>query len=261
MPFCSNCGNELKTGAKFCNKCGAQMGVPDPGACPVCLKPVTGNEKFCVHCGASIASPVSSRPLAPHQTAAPPARIPITQGPPSPPVYTTPQVLPPVKRKKKGGCIWKSLLVLLFLVAAGLTALYFLGDEPNTPDQGEGGLTGTDIPGIVSIYDSIPEETITETTVDTGDPQQAAETVEEAFARADTNLLKQMLTPTSREIYKEAFKEIKPYMSEYSKAFSTRKLKISTPIYSLYEFTDETGKIFTAEFALSDDGQWKLVRF
>lgn len=263
MPFCSNCGNELKSGAKFCNKCGAQMGVPDPGACPVCLKPVTGNEKFCVHCGASIANPVSSRPSAPPQV--PPARSTITTGAPSPPAYTNPQVLPQQKKKKKGGCIWKSLLVLMLLVAAGLTVLYFLGDEPgdksNSSDLAEEGLTGTDIPGIVSIYDSIPEETITETTLDTGDPQQAAESVEEAFARADTNLLKQMLTPASREIYKEAFKEIKPYMSEYSKAFSNRKLKISTPIYSLYEFTDETGKIFTAEFALSDDGQWKLVRF
>ena len=73
--------------------------------------------------------------------------------------------------------------------------------------------------------------------------------------------LKKMLTPSSQEVYKEVFREIKPYMSEYSKAFSNRKLKMSTPIYSLYEFTDEAGKKYTAEFALSDDGQWKLVRF
>lgn len=50
-------------------------------------------------------------------------------------------------------------------------------------------------------------------------------------------------------------------MSEYSKAFKNRKLKISTPIYSLYEFTGDDGQKYTAEFALSDDGQWKLVRF
>jgi hypothetical protein len=265
MPFCSNCGKELKTGAKFCNKCGAQMSVADPGACPVCLKPVTGNEKFCVHCGASIANPVSNQLSAHHLSTAPPARSAITPDPPSPPAYANPHVLPPVKQRKKGGCIWKSLLVLMLLVAAGLTVLYFIGDEPgdnsNSSDLAEEGLTGTDIPGIVSIYDSVPEETITETNVDTGDPQQAAITVEDAFARADTNLLKQMLTPDSREIYKEAFREIKPFMNEYSKAFSNRKLKISTPIYSLYEFTDADGKKYTAEFALSDDGQWKLVRF
>jgi len=235
------------------------MGVANSGACPACLKPVTGNEKFCVHCGAAIAGPVSSKPEVSRQTEAPKSTPAPAQT--SPPVYHTPPVSTPVKKKKKGGCLWKSLLLLLLLAAAGLTALYFLGDDLNMPGHGEGGLTGTDIPGIVSIDDSTSGEFITETTVDTGDPKQAAETVEEAFARGDTTLLKQMLTPNSRLIYKAAFREIKPYMSEYSKAFSKRKLKISTPIYSLYEFTDESGKKFTAEFALSDDGQWKLVRF
>ncbi len=214
------------------------MGVPDSGACPACLKPVTGNEKFCVHCGAAIAGPVSSKPAASRQTEAPKPKSTPTLTKPSPPAY----IAPPVKQKKKGGCLWKSLLLLLLLVVAGLTALYFLGDDLNKPGHGEGGLTGTDIPGIVSIDDSTSGETIPETTVDTGDPKQAAETVEQAFARADTALLKQMLTPNSRQIYKAAFREIKPYMSEYSKAFGKRKLKISTPIYSLYEFTDESGK-------------------
>lgn len=253
MPFCSNCGNALKPGTKFCSKCGAQMSLPGMAACPVCHKPVIGDEKFCVHCGTSIARSENGDKRSPNQSTSPPAVHQQTSSQPAQISYTL--------KKKKGGCLKKSLLILLFLIVGGITALYFLGDEPGIPGIGQRELTGTDIPGIVSIDDTMPEDAMEEITVDTGDPQQAAKTVEDAFARADTALLKQMLTPSSREIYKEAFREIKPYMNEYSKAFSKRKLKISTPIYSLFEFSDEDGKKYTAEFALSDDGQWKLVRF
>ena len=237
------------------------MRIPDSGACPVCRRPVAGNEKFCPHCGASTASQVSSHTPPAAHSANPPVKSAPKPGPSSPPVYVTPPVSPVVRPKKKGGCVWKSLLVLVLLIVAALTALYFYGDDGRISGKGSGELTGTDIPGIVSVDDTVTEAAIAETNVDTGDPKQAAETVEDAFARADTTLLRQMLTPGSQVIYKEAFKEIKPYMSEYSKAFSTRKLKISTPIYALYEFMDVNGKKYTAEFALSDDGQWKLVRF
>ena len=256
MPFCSNCGNVIKTGAKFCSKCGAQMSISDPGAGPVCHKPVAGDEKFCMHCGSTIAHAESGRISSPS-----PQVVPQPQASQLPPVYAQPPVSGQVKKKKKSGCVWKTLLILLFIGIAGITALWFYGDEPVGSETEYGELTGTDIPGIVSIDDTMSGETMNEITPDTGEPRQAAEAVEDAFARADTTLLKQMLTPNSREIYKEAFKEIKPYMNEYSKAFSNRKLKLSTPIYSLYEFTDEAGKKYTAEFALSDDGQWKLVRF
>lgn len=260
MPFCSNCGNALKPGTKFCSKCGAQMSLSGMAACPVCHKPVVGDEKFCVHCGNAIARPVSGNAPAPVQ-AAPQPQSPHPQ--PSQPsqVYNPRPAAVVAKKKKKGGCFWKSFLVLVLLIVGGITALYFIGDEPGIPGIGQRELTGTDIPGIVSIDDTLLEDAMEEITVDTGDPQQAAKTVEDAFARADTTLLKQMLTPTSREIYKEVFREIKPYMGEYAKAFSNRKLKISNSIYSLYEFTDEDGKKYTAEFVLSDDGQWKLVRF
>lgn len=261
MSFCSQCGHALKAGAKFCSKCGAQMSVPGPGACPVCHKPVAGNEKFCPHCGASAGSRVSSHVSPESHAAIPPVINAPEPGHHSPPVAVTPPVSPVVHRKKKGGCIWKSLLILVLLIVAAVTALYFYGDDGRVSGEGRGELTGTDIPGIVSMDDTLARESNAETNMDTGDPKQAAETVEDAFARADTALLKQMLTSVSREVYKEAFREIKPYMHEYSKAFSTRKLKISTPIYALYEFTDESGKKYTAEFALSDDGQWKMVRF
>lgn len=253
MPFCSKCGNELKSGAKFCSKCGAQNGVPDPGICPVCQKRVTGNEKFCFHCGASIVQAYGG--INAHNT--PPPQ-------PQPTYISAPHVQAPpipVTKKKKGGCLKKIVLTLLLLIIAGATALYFLGDDPFDMERKQAELTGTDIEGIVPVDDTIQQEIVSETAIDAGDPVQAAIKVEDAFARADTSLLKQLLTPASLEVYHETFSEIQPYMSAYSKAFSKRKLKYSTPIYSLYEFTDETGKTFTAEFALCDDGQWKLVRF
>lgn len=227
------------------------MNITGKDACPACNKPLTGNEKFCLYCGVSITlsgivdTSVLQQPIIPHASQ----------------VYNQQPVSEQIKKKKKGGFILKTVLIILFLVVAGITALWYLGKEPKGTAIDTGELTGTDIPGIVSIDDTMPDDAIQETTVDTGNPLQAAEAVEDAFARADTALLKQMLTPNSREIYKEAFKEIKPYMSEYSKAFSNRKLKMSSPIYALYEFTDEAGKKYTAEFALSDNGQWKLVRF
>ena len=261
MPFCSNCGNAIQTGSKFCSNCGTPMTLPDKAACPVCHKPVVGNEKFCMYCGNAIVKPVSGNAPVSKQAATSQPKSP-NRSPARPsPVYNPSPASMVVKKKKKGGCLWKSFLFLLVLIVGGITALYYLGDDPGFPQNGQGELTGTDIPGIVSIDETMPEDAIVETAVEPGDPRQAAKTVEDAFARADTAMLKQMLTPTSREIYKEAFREIKPYMNEYSKAFSKRKLKISTPIYSLYEFTDEDGKKYTAEFVLSDDGQWKLVRF
>ncbi len=36
---------------------------------------------------------------------------------------------------------------------------------------------------------------------------------------------------------------------------------MSGPIYALYEFSNSSGRKFTAEFTLDDDGNWKLVRF
>ncbi|MBL7903473.1 MAG: zinc ribbon domain-containing protein [Bacteroidales bacterium] len=248
MSFCSNCGNPIKAGAKFCSGCGAQMSAPGGGSCPHCHNPVSGSEKFCVHCGAPIAKTISG------QTSTPSPAL-------NPPAQEARQASEVQKKKKKGGGLWKTLLIILLLVISGLTALYFLGDEPGNPDTDHTGLSNTDIPGIVSIDDSISGESHSEVQPDTGDPGQAAELVEEAFARADTSQLKQMLTINSQQIYKGVFTEIKPYMSEYSKAFKNRKLRISTPIYALYEFSGEDGKTYTAEFALSDNGQWKLVRF
>jgi len=97
--------------------------------------------------------------------------------------------------------------------------------------------------------------------VESGDVRKAADLVEKAFTRADTVLLKQILTSGSLEVYNGVFREISPYMKDYAKAFRSRKLVMSGPVYALYEFSDGSGRKFTAEFTLGDDGNWKLVRF
>jgi hypothetical protein len=268
MPFCTKCGSEIPPGKKFCGQCGTPSATASSGAkCPACHTEISNNERFCKSCGFLLKpEPVATGNTIPPVIPASARAKTISQPSKYPPEHQPlgiPPPLPVQKRRKKGGCLLKSLIIVILLIITCAIILYFNSDLLKGPGRNSAGeLSGTDIPGIVSIDDTMAAEAaIAETEVNTGDPTSAAEKVEDAFTRADTALLKQMLTPASLEIYKGVYKEIKPYMSEYSKAFSNRKLKMSTSIYSLYEFTDETGKKYTAEFALSDDGQWKLVRF
>lgn len=62
---CRGCGAELKTGKKFCGKCGAPVPPPDhppvqlTTICPQCGTALEEGEKFCVNCGAQVPSPLS----------------------------------------------------------------------------------------------------------------------------------------------------------------------------------------------------------
>lgn len=226
MAFCKTCGAEISPGSNFCGTCGTKV------------------------------SPADTKK---RTTSAPPAGK-------------------KVKNEKKGcikGCLRPVLIILFILLIAGLAALYYfyqedqkqIRDTGSTAGTGEVEkqqvLTGTDIPGIVPIGDdgSKDESLVNVRSAESGDVRKAADQVEKAFSRADTILLKQMLTPASREIYKGVYMEISPYMKEYARAFKSRKLVMSGPLYTLYEFSDGSGKKFTAEFTLGDDGNWKLVRF
>lgn len=58
MAYCSNCGNELKQGAKFCDKCGTQVKTPhqEPHvsggtACPSCGSLIPLGNVVCPKCG------------------------------------------------------------------------------------------------------------------------------------------------------------------------------------------------------------------
>jgi len=48
--FCSNCGEKVPEGAKFCPSCGHKQA--GPAGCPSCHLPVPEGSKFCPNCGA-----------------------------------------------------------------------------------------------------------------------------------------------------------------------------------------------------------------
>ncbi len=66
MATCTNCGKELKPGAKFCMKCGAPVSAPvaqvksveSSATCPSCGKLLKPGAKFCMGCGAPVSAPV-----------------------------------------------------------------------------------------------------------------------------------------------------------------------------------------------------------
>ncbi|MDR0322318.1 MAG: zinc ribbon domain-containing protein [Treponema sp.] len=84
MAFCDQCGEQLNEGAKFCGKCGAQVGAVTPGqntptasSCNQCGAPLEAGEGFCANCGAKVggaggaAGSQSSVPMARHSNITP----------------------------------------------------------------------------------------------------------------------------------------------------------------------------------------------
>jgi hypothetical protein len=46
-PACSNCQESLEPGARFCTRCGSEVG----NTCPQCGVPVSTGDRFCTSCG------------------------------------------------------------------------------------------------------------------------------------------------------------------------------------------------------------------
>jgi len=216
--------------------------------CDNCGKALEQNDKFCSTCGTLVNN---------------------EQSKPSP----VPPVPPQAKKKKKGclGCFFKGILILVLLIAGGLTVIYFTTDwfdeikkewdKIQFETTGTGSSTGTaspatNAPGSLTV-EVPPGKTIKESK----NIQSIAGAVEEVFEKSDTTALKSLLTGASAEKYKGVYAEIRPYMNEYAKAFKTRKLVWSNAYYAVYSFRDEQGSSFSAEFAITEDGNWKLVRF
>lgn len=287
MPFCTNCGNENPPGSRFCGNCGTRQNT-NGETCSSCGKTLEENEKFCSSCG----TPVKNDP--PKPPSQPTPEEPkltkegrkIISGVPKPNQDKKAPTPHPMKKKEKnkGGCFFRTLLILLSIVLISallivvVNVLFVENDEtPATTAEkientGNGGLTGTNIPGIVDIepgdVSHLPEnrnkttEQIPATTFEEGKAlKKTAESVEKAFANADTTQIKQVLTETALKNYSGVFKEIQPYMQQYASAFKNRKLISSTGVYKVYEFSDDKGNKYTAAFALQPEGEWKLVRF
>jgi predicted nucleic acid-binding Zn ribbon protein len=273
MPFCANCGKENPPGARFCGNCGTELNTGS-GSCAKCGKTLEQNEKFCSSCG----TPVKTEP--PKPTSQPKPEEPkitkegrkIISGAPkqNQPVNPPPPIVSQPKKKKRGclSRIFRLFALLLVLIVALVVVLYFL---PDSSPKNEG-LTGTNIPGIVDIepgdVSHLPEnrdkttEQIPAKKLEEGKAlKKTAESVEKAFANADTTQIKQVLTETALKNYSGVFKEIQPHMQQYASAFKNRKLISATGVYKVYEFSDNKGNKYTAEFALQPEGEWKLVRF
>lgn len=66
---CTNCGNELNPGQKFCTKCGTPAPAPETKSmgmqCPACGKALNPGQKFCTGCGTPVAEAAAKAQQAP----------------------------------------------------------------------------------------------------------------------------------------------------------------------------------------------------
>ncbi len=265
MSFCYKCGKELTPGKPFCKHCGARVAPPIVTSnCANCGTPAKPGEKYCNVCGYSLSgtppqpAAAISQPSNPNtgNTTAP------ASGPNSPGNHLQmPYAASQEPKKKKRnclGCFFKSLIAVILLVVAGILSIYFFTDwlDDTTKE-----LKSPVIESQVDGSDAAIENQIALDKADAKNLDEAINLTEEAFANADTNQLKNVLTGSSAIKYERVYREIQPYMKEYARSFKNRKPEKSNSFYALYSFTDETGKKYTAEFALTGDGTWKLVRF
>ncbi|WP_372949297.1 zinc ribbon domain-containing protein [Mariniphaga sp.] len=287
MPFCANCGKEIPPGARFCGNCGTELNTGS-GSCAKCGKTLEQNEKFCSACGTPVKTeppkpPSQPKPEEPKLTKE--GRKIISGGPKPDHDKKAPAPLPLKKKeKRKGGCFFRTLLILLSIVLVSALLIFvvnvFFVENDETPatiaekteKEDNDGLTGTNIPGIVDIepgdVSHLPEnrdKTTEQILPASFHEEKALKTtttlVEKAFASADTTQLKNLLTPQSLKKYSGKFSAIQPEMAKYAKALTSKKLILKTDIYALYSIEDKDGNKFSTEFAQVESGVWKLVRF
>ena len=117
MPFCINCGSEIKENVNFCPSCGTKLDT---------------SERPTEHVPAS-ALVAETAPKVKEGNSTKEDRKIIDSEPR--PVQQKKQVKQPVKKKKKGGClkfVLKSILILFILMIAGIVIIYFLPDTNPT---------------------------------------------------------------------------------------------------------------------------------
>lgn len=136
MNYCPNCGAKATKNARFCGECGQKL---DPNlaqnetsvnVCPGCAYTSTGDEAYCPNCGTVLFKQSGSKkksegissPMVPASMA---AREPISS--------------PPLKQKKSSllGKLGKVLVGLLAIAAVAIAALYFIGDNLDSPVQND----------------------------------------------------------------------------------------------------------------------------
>lgn len=257
MNFCTRCGNQLKSTARFCGKCGEVVNQAIPKAnqeraenqiCNSCGAITNPGMKFCISCGNPLtASPPSayskSPPLPPPSSAQKPPSIQVAYkpGPQHPP-----DSIKPVR--KKGRAFLKFIASVFIIGGISIAGLYYYGTyEPGTAT------------GSIADEEALKaEKQLFENTLVKTD--SAALVVEDVFARADTAGLAKILSPTSLRLQRPYFTRLLPYMPTFASDFKNRELRFANERYAVYKYS--TGKgTFTAEFCLGDNGKWMLMRF
>ena len=279
MPFCSTCGNEIAPGTRFCGSCGKEQ-IVSASVCPKCGKTLEENEKFCSNCGAS----ANTTPNVEAQTrpeAKPEAKEPkltkegrkIIDAGPKPnqsqgKKYSPPPPNVPPQKKKRGclGCLTVLLILSIVVIGIGAVGIFFLNKFSDSEivekfKEGYNSAKKEQIHTPGKFSESTPVQQKSEAIKASRSVKQIASTVEDVFEDADTTRLKAILTPNGLKACESEFKKIEPYMAEYAKAFKSRKLIRSDKSFALYSFHDGEGNEYTVEFALGEDGSWKLVRF
>jgi hypothetical protein len=133
---CRQCGNPLKSGAQFCNKCGAKVAAtPLPAAqdsyCPRCANKVKPGVAFCATCGTRLAAAATFTPPVQRQYQQPYPQAPVYQQPAPVPVqqpygqYYNPYQQPPARPKRKKGWLVALIVILVIALAGGGTYMLF----------------------------------------------------------------------------------------------------------------------------------------
>ncbi|MEN6348934.1 MAG: DUF3352 domain-containing protein [Syntrophomonas sp.] len=138
MKFCSQCGEELADGAKFCNGCGNPVTVEQPGEAPTSYRDPATQPNFAPQTPNQVGPATTAGPVVPPQvgpvTTADPGFAPKFDPVTGEPVSATPipAAAAPPKKKKTWLFVLAGVVVLLLV---GAFAFYSMGNfsGPKTP--------------------------------------------------------------------------------------------------------------------------------
>ena len=135
MAKCSQCGAEVRDGAKFCEICGAKIEEkPQPNVCPQCGQEVAPGQVFCTNCGCKLA-PAQEQAPAPQPAPEPqPMPAPAPQPMPAPQpgpmyqqLYGQPyQQQPMPQQQPNNGRVTPLQLVRSLVLNIGVFIIYLL---------------------------------------------------------------------------------------------------------------------------------------
>lgn len=262
MPFCSNCGNQLREDAKFCNSCGSPQ-VVESNLCPNCGKNLEENEKFCSSCGSPVKTetPPKTEPVEPKFTKE--GKTIVGSGPKPQQNQQAQNIPPPVKqtkKKKRGcfGCFFRTLLILLILILV-VTGFKFIRSKMN---NSSGNFLSELKPGK-EITSSVPDGAKIkkdDKPFESDELKKVLTELENVLDNGDPQKLKGLLAESALLKYEEELDKLKPQIKKYAEAFKKRKLVLSSDFYKVYEFSGDDGIKHTLTLEFQPGETWKITQ-